>query len=85
MKNDVLLKCRCILADDGWDMSAVFDLREGDKDDSHWLPGLFGLVVVVKATIIVDYFIADASFIWTVVTLRFFFDGDTISYVARNE
>ena len=27
----------------------------------------------------------NATFIWTVVTLRFFFDRDTIGYVARNE
>ena len=62
-------------------MEAVLDLRAGDKDVFRRL-GLFGLVVVLTGTRTVDCLVASTAFISTVVTLRFFFDGDTIAKLA---
>ena len=77
----MLLKGGCVFDEDGCDMEAVLDLRAGDKDVFRRL-GLFGLVVVLTGTRTVDCLVASAAFISTAMTLRFFFDGDTIAKLA---
>ena len=80
-KKEVLLKGGYILDDDGCNIAAVFDLKDGDKDECHWRPCLFGLVVVDMGARTVVCCLANAAFILTVVIFLFFFDGETIANV----
>ena len=83
-KKEVLLKGGYILDDDGCDIAAVFDLRDGDKDEFLWRPGWFGLVMGDIEVSTVACCLAITAFILTVVTFLFFFDGDTIANVDNN-
>lgn len=76
----MLLNGGCVFDDDGCDVAAVFDLKDGDKELRLWRPGLLGLVIVdVTEEVSTAFFSLDvAALILVVVTFLFFFDGDTI-------
>ena len=77
-KKDVLDKGGYIFDDDGCGIAAVFDLRDGDKDDCRWRPFLFGVVTLETEVSNDDFCLAIAALISTVVTFLFFRDDDTI-------
>ena len=83
-KKDVLDNGGHVLDDDGCEMAAVFDLRDGDKDDCLGRRFRLGLATEEIEASSVDFCFAIAAFISTVVTFRFFRDGDSIVNVDND-
>ena len=83
-KKGVLTKGGHALDNDGCDIVAVFDLRDGDNDECRWRPGMFVLVMADTEVINVVFCLAIAGFISTVVDFLFFFEGDAIANVDND-